>query len=156
MSVTRWAKGGVRRAALVGVLAIAGIIVAGGAAALAYRQSHRVVTEYTIDMPAAPFGGGGACYGCQPFDGLDLTDRTVGVAAELPTDPIFRGLVVTSSVFPPGLRNARVMPDGYYLEFTDATVRFVADDAPWRALEPALEPEWTAYILGNGVIDHAP
>ena len=148
----QWTKRGARRAVIAGVVAIAGVLVVGGTVAVAYWHGHRPVTEYAIDMPSAPFGGGWVCYGCEPLDGVHPADRAAGVASQLPTDPVFRGVVLTSEALPDGLRNVRVMPDGYFLEFTDGTVRFVTDPAPWKALQPALEPEWTAYLVREGVI----
>jgi hypothetical protein len=153
--VAKWTKVGARRAVIVGVIAVLGVIVVGGGFALAYRQSHRTATEYAFDAPSALIGGGWACYGCRTVDGFDLTDRAAGVTAELPQDPTFRGVVITSDALPDGLRNVRVMPDGYYLEFTDGTVRFVADEAPWVALVPELEPEWIGYLIREGVINPA-
>jgi hypothetical protein len=97
--------------------------------------------------------GGWVCYGCDPPVDPDVVDPAAGVAAELPTDPVFRGVVVTSDAFPDGLRGVRVLPDGYYLEFADGTVRFVDDGAPWAALGPDLEPEWLDYLVREGVIE---
>lgn len=151
--MAKWTKVGAWRAVIVGVVAIVGVVLVTGTVALAYSHAHRPVTEYTVDMPSAPFGGGGTCYGCRTLDGLDLTGRATGVAAKLPTDPVFRGIVLTSDDLPDGLRDVRIMPDGYYLEFTDGTVRFLADEAPWAAMLPNLEPEWTAYLVREGVID---
>ncbi len=148
-----WTKARIWGAAIVALMAtMGGIVVAG---ALVYREHHRPITDYTIDMPSAPFGGGGTCYGCRTLDLLDLTGPAAGVPAKPPTDLVFRGLVLTSDALPDGLRDARIMPDGYYLEFKDGTVRFVADPAPWAAMLPDLEPEWTAYLVREGVIDPA-
>ena len=151
--MTTWGKRGAGRAVIVGAIAIMGTVAVGGVGILLYLHSHRPVTNYTVAMPGADFGGGGTCYGCRPFDGIDLTDGTLGVAAKPPSDSAFRGFVVTSSVFPPGLRDARVTPDGYYLEYTDATVRFVAGDAMWKGMESWLEPEWADYFVRSGAID---
>jgi hypothetical protein len=151
--VTKWTQGGAWRVAIIGLIAILGGMVVAGA--LFYRDHDRPVTEYAIDAPSAPFGGGGACYGCRTLDFFDLTGPAAGVRAMLPTDPVFRGLVLTSDALPDGLRNVRVVPDGYYLEFTDGTVRFVVDRAPWAAMESQLEPEWISYLVREGVIDSA-
>jgi hypothetical protein len=149
--MTKWTNPGARGVAIAGVIAILGVIVA--AVTFIEIRGHRTVTEYAVDAPAAPFGGGWECRGCGTLDGFDLTDRAAGTAAELPTDRAFRGVVVTSEALPEDLRNVRVMSDGYYLEFADGTVRFVADTAPWAALVPELEPEWIGYLVGAGVID---
>jgi hypothetical protein len=149
--VTKWTKRGARRAVIVGVSVIIGVIAAGGA--LLAIHANRPVISYEFDAPSAPFGGGGTCFGCRTLDLLDLTGPAAGVRANLPTDPVFRGIVLTSDDLPDGMRNVRIMPDGYYLEFTDGAVRFVADDAPWAAMLPDLEPEWADYFVNAGVID---
>lgn len=151
----KWTKADARRAVIAGVIAALGVVVVGGGFALAYRQSHRTATEYAFDAPSALVGGGWTCYGCDPPVDPDVVDPTAGVAAELPTDPVFRGVVVNSDAFPDGLRSIRVVPDGYYLDFADGTVRFVGDGAPWAALVPNLEPEWLDYLVREGVIEAA-
>lgn len=142
-------------------VAIVGVILVGGAFAWSYLATPRYqsisITEYRVDMPslAAPVGWG--CSGCWTIDGLNLTDRAAGVAADLPTDPVFRGVVLSGDAFPDGLRNVRIMPDGYYVEFTDGTVRFVADEAPWTAVLPdlrdGLSPRVLDILVGAGVVD---
>ena len=151
--MTKPTKIGAWVVAIVGVIAIGGVFA--GAVTLVEMRINRPVTQYVFDLPSAPFGGGGACYGCRTLDGLDLTGPAAGIAAKLPTDPVFRGIVLTSDDLPDGLRNVRIMPDGYYLQFTDGTVRFVADEAPWAAMLPDLEPELTSYLVREGVIDPA-
>ena len=151
----KWTKRGTWRAVIVGVVAIMGVVVVTGTVALAYWHAHRPVISYELDVPSAPFGGGGTCYGCWPFDGADLADPAAGVASSPPSSAIFRGIVVTSDRFPTDLRDVRVMPGGYYLESADGSVRFVEDDAPWAAMLPDFEPEWTAYLVREGVIDPA-
>jgi hypothetical protein len=155
--VTKWTKAGARRAVMVGVIAIVGVIAL-GAAFIAIR-GDRTATQYELEMPSAPFGGGWACFACGAPEGISFSGPAAGVAAGLPTDPVFRGVVVTSEAFPDDLRNVRILPDGYYLEFADGTVRFVADEAPWIALVPELrtaaEPEWISYLVREGVIDPA-
>jgi hypothetical protein len=155
--VTKWAKVGVWGAGIAGVIVIVGVI-AGGVAFLGIR-GHRTVTDYAIDMPSAPFGGGWSCFGCRPPGGLDPTNLAAGVPASPPSGAVFRGVVVTSDAFPDALGDARIVKDGYYLEFKDGTARFVADDAPWAAVVPQLrmwaDPEWTGYLATAGVIDPA-
>lgn len=155
--MTKWTKVGVWGAAIAGVIAIVGFVL-GGVEFIEFR-SHRTLTEYALDMPSAPCGGGWSCFSCQPPDGLDLTDPAAGVAADLPKGQVFRGVVVTSDGFPGALGDVRMVCNGYYLEFTDGTVRFVADEAPWAAVMPELrtwaELEWTGYLVNAGVIDSA-
>jgi hypothetical protein len=151
--VATWTKRGARIAVVAGASFFVGAMAAGGA--LLAIHAHRPVISYEFDAPAAPFGGGGTCYGCWPFDGADLESPSAGVASPLPSSADFRGIVVTSDRFPRELRDVRVMPDGYYLEFADGRVRFVDDGAPWVALAPDLEPEWTDYLVREGVIDPA-
>jgi anti-sigma-K factor RskA len=59
--VKKWTKRGTWRGVIVGVVAIVGVVVVTGTVALAYRHSHRPITDYTVAMPGAPFGGGGTC-----------------------------------------------------------------------------------------------
>lgn len=155
--MTKGTRFGAWAVAIVGVIAMGGVLA--GAVAFVEIRSNRPLTQYALDMPSAPFGGGWGCFGCRPPDGLDLMDPAAGVAADVPSDPVFRGVVVTSDAFPDGLLNVRIMPDGYYLGFGDGTVRFVADKGPWIALVPELrtgaEPEWISYLVREGVIDPA-
>lgn len=151
--MTTWGKRGARTAAIAGASVIIGVVAA--VAALVVIHAHRPVINYTVDAPSAPFGGGGTCYGCWPFDGVDLADHAAGLASSPPTSAVFRGIVVTSDRLPDDVRDVRVVPDGYYLEFADGTVRFVGDAAPWTALAPDLEPAWSDYLVREGVIDPA-
>jgi hypothetical protein len=140
-------------------VAIVGVILVGGVFAWSYLQTPRYLsnTNYAVDMPSAPDFEQLGCSLCWTVDGLDLTDRAAGVAADLPTDPVFRGVVLTGNDFPETVRNVRVMPDGYYIQFTDGTVRFVADDAPWVAvvqeLRERLSPRFLDILVGAGIID---
>jgi hypothetical protein len=154
--VTKWTK-----ADAWGVTIVV-VILVGGAFAWSYLMTPRYqsisMTEYTVDMPSVRFDQGWGCQGCDTLDGLDLTDRAAGVAAELPADPVFRGVVLTGNTLPEGVRNVRVIPDGYYIQFTDGTVRFVADDAPWEAVVPelrgGLSPALLDILVKAGVVDH--
>lgn len=150
--MTTWTKRGVRTAAIAGASFLVGAMATWGVLFFA-NHANRPVISYEIDSPSGRFGGGGTCYGCWPFDGADLADASAGVASSPPTSEEFRGIVVTSDRFPDDLRDVRVMPRGYYLEFADGTVRFVDDAATWEALAPALEPAWTDYLVREGVID---
>ena len=149
--MTTWTKRGVRTAVIAGASFLVGAMATWGV--LLAIHTNRPVISYEIDSPSGRFGGGGTCYGCWPFDGADLADASVGVASSPPTSAVFRGIVVTSDRFPDEVRDVRVMPRGYYLEFADGTVRFVDDGGPWAALAPDLKAEWTDYLIREGVID---
>jgi hypothetical protein len=150
--VTTWTKRGARIAVIAAASFFIGATAAWGVLFLANHANRPVIT-YEIDSPSGRFGGGGTCYGCWPFDGADLADASAGVASSPPTSAVFRGIVVTSDRFPDEVRDVRVVPHGYYLEFADGTVRFVDDAGPWEALAPDLEPAWTDYLVREGVID---
>lgn len=155
--MTKWTKVGIWGAVVAGFIAVVGPIVA--VVAFVEIRGHRTISDYAIDMPSAPFGGGWSCFGCRPPVGLDLVDPTAGVAADVPSGTAFRGVVVTSDAYPDGLRDVRVLPNGYYLEFLDGTERFVGDSAPWAAVAPDLrswaDPEWIGYLVNAGLIDPA-
>ncbi len=106
-----------------------------------YREHWRVSIQYTVDLPSTPVNGGWADFGPDPVLHLLESDPAAGVLSEAPTDPIFRGVIVSGPDLPGNgtIEDYRIVRDGYYVEFADGAVRYVLDPAPWLAIRDEVE-----------------
>jgi hypothetical protein len=157
--VKKWPKHEV-----IGLAVIAAAFV--GASALLWAGTPRPMAGTTVYYEVDVFSGrvnpSWGAIGTSDVLDLFTVERTAGVAATVPGDLGFRGVVLTGPDLPGGgaLDAIRVVQSGYYLEFADGAVRFVEDPAVWppiRAeLEANLEPEVWDAVAGIGGFSSAP
>jgi len=100
------------------------------------REHWRVHIDYKVDLPATPVDAGWATYGPDPVLYLLKSDPASGVLWDAPSDPVFRGVILSGPDLPGNgtIQDYRVFRDGYYVEFYGGTVRYVLDPAPWLAI----------------------
>jgi hypothetical protein len=142
-------------------LAVIAVVVVGGFAfySLATRESNggsNIYYEVDVFSGRPNPGWGEWSEDRDPILDLFTVERTAGVAATIPDDLGFRGVVLTSPDFPGDdtLDDVRVVQNGYYLEFADGVVRFVEDSEVWPPIRAKLEfsltsSEWNA-VKGIG------
>ncbi len=129
----KWSRPGFVAVGAVG-LVIAMFVV--GLTWIEYREHSRVQIQYEVDLLSTPVNGGWATFGPDPVLHLLASDATAGVLSAAPTDPTFRGVILTGPDLPGEgtIEDYRVLRDGYYIEFADGSVRYVLDPAPWLAI----------------------
>jgi len=138
----------------------AGLVVAmsfGALKGLEYREHSRVDIQYKVDLPSTPVNGGWATFGPDPVLHLLASDPTAGVLWQAPTNPTFRGVILSGPDLPGNgtIQDYRVLRDGYYIEFADGTVRYVLDPAPWIAIradvQESIDPRLWQVLVDAGV-----
>jgi hypothetical protein len=101
-----------------------------------FRDRFRVHIEYEVDLLSTPVKPTWGSFGPDSVLHLFEFDPTAGMTAHTPSDPTFRGVILTGPDLPGEgvVRDFRVLRDGYYIEFVDGSVRYVLDPAPWLAI----------------------
>jgi hypothetical protein len=140
-------------AAIVGALFIGAVVVLVHMSATFYAK---VGVTYTVDMASGTSKQSWNTSLDKDLAGYLAVDRDAGTACELPTDPTFRGVILRGRDLHGRVLQYRVLPDHYFIEFRDHTVRCVTDSRPWGPVSAQvrenLNPTLQGLLVDAGVL----
>lgn len=124
----KWRAVDVWGAVIVGALFVGAVVVLVHMSATFYAK---VGVTYTVDMASGVSNQSWNTSLDKDLAGYLAVEPDAGTPCTLPTDPTFRGVTLRGRDIHGRVLQYRVMPDRYYIQYRDHTVRCVTDSRPW-------------------------
>ena len=149
----KWRPVDVWGLAIVGALFVAAVVVLIHMSATFYAK---VGVTYTVDMTSTREDQDWTTSLDTQLSGYLAVERDSGIVCELPTDPLFNGVLLRGRDVHGRVLQYRVFPDRYYIEFRDHTVRCVTDSRPWGPVSAQvrehLNPTLQTLLVDAGIL----